>query len=179
VIKDTAYYSDQFGFQRLYSNGRILNVGCNTDGGGLKQRGALNLDLSTRDNLGQVLPVDVIADARALPFAAVFDTVVLGEILEHMERPDAVATLKQARAALKPTGKVVITMPHDGRRDDGTLEIPEVEFYTPGVYAFHYRNIPYEELASWLAEARLKPTLRAAIDYLWGEHGSGIVAVPF
>jgi len=177
MIQETNIYGDQFGFQQRHSVGRILNVGCNTDGGNLASMGAVNVDLGTLDNLGQVMPVRVIADARALPFGPHFDTVVLGEILEHMEHDAAVLTLRQARAALRPGGRVVITMPHDIRRENDALEVPEQEFYTEGVYAFHYRCIPWEELAGWLAEAGLRPRLRAAIHYPWGEKGSGAVAV--
>jgi SAM-dependent methyltransferase len=172
---DPHVYGDQFGFQRLYSHGRILNVGCNTDGGGLGNMGAVNLDLATIDNLGQAMPVHVIADARALPFRNCFDTVVLGEILEHMEAPDAIAALTQGALALRPGGRLVVTMPHDVRREDGTLEIPEQEFYTEGVYAYHYRCIGWEELVSWVAAAGCQIDLRADIVYLWGERGSGCV----
>lgn len=177
MIHEDFIYGDQFGFQRKHSVGRILNVGCNTDGGNLRSMGAINVDLGTLDNLKQPMPVQVIADARALPFRAKFDTVVLGEILEHMEHANAVQTLREAAAALGPGGRVVITMPHDVRRENDALEIPELEFYTEGVYAYHYRCIPWEELAAWMDEAGLRPRLRAAIHYPWGETGSGAVAV--
>ena len=179
MMHETTIYRDQFIFQRTHSVGAILNVGSNTDGARLAQIGAINLDLREVDHVtGKHMPVHVLADARALPFRERFDSVVLGEILEHMERPDAVAALTEARRALKPGGRVVITMPHDKRRDAGTLETPEGEakFYAPGIYAYHYRSISKAELLAWIAEAGLVATSWARIHYVWGEVGSGVVA---
>lgn len=175
-------YRDQFVFQRENCFGRALNVGSNTDGGNLKRDfGAVNLDLRERDHVtGEAMPVDVIGDARDLPYRAEFDTVILGEILEHMEPADAIASLRQAVKALKPGGQVVVTLPHDTRRDAGTLPVPEGEaqFYAPGIYAYHYRSISRRELVSWLLAAGLKVVRLARILYVWGEEGSGVVAVP-
>ena len=179
MIQDTVIYRDQFTFQRLHAVGKVANVGANTDGAGFAARGGLNVDLRTQDHVtGMKMPVHVLADARALPFRAVFDSVVLGEILEHMEHDDAVAALEQARLALKPGGRVVVTMPHDKRRDAGTLETPagEAQFYAPGIFAYHYRSIGKDELFSWLEEAGLEAMLWARIHYVWGEVGSGVVA---
>lgn len=175
-------YRDQFVFQRDFCFGRALNVGSNTDGANLKRDfGAVNLDLRERDHVtGEVMPVDVIGDARDLPYRGEFDTVVLGEILEHMERADAVLSLRQAALALRAGGQVVVTLPHDTRRDAGTLPVPEgdAKFYVPGIYAYHYRSISRRELVSWVLEAGLKVVKLARILYVWGEEGSGVVAVP-
>lgn len=172
-------YGDQFSFQREYSRGAVLNVGSNTDGARLAADfGAINLDLRSQDHVtGSLMPVDVLADARALPFRAAFDTVVLGEILEHMERADAVLALRQAVAAVRAGGRVVITIPHDSRRDAGTLETPagEAKFYAKGIYAYHYRSISRTEILNWIGEAGLRAELVARIRYCWGEEGSGIV----
>ena len=176
----TQIYRDQFTYQRKHSAGRILNVGSNTDGACLaRDLGAINLDLRPVDHVtGMRMPVHCLADSRALPFRESFDTVVLGEILEHMERDDAVLSLRQALAALKRGGRIVITMPHDGRRDAGTLETPagEAQFYAPGIYAYHDRSIGWPELAGWIAEAGLRVRERSRIRYIWGEVGSGVVA---
>ena len=179
--QDTAIYRDQFTFQRLHAIGKVANVGCNTDGARFGDvAGAINVDIQVVDRVTAFrLPVNVLADARCLPFRAVFDSVVLGEILEHMEREDAVTALEQARRALKPGGRVVITMPHDARRDAGALETPrgDAQFYAPGIYAYHYRSISKGELFGWIEEAGLVPQLWARIHYVWGEVGSGVVAV--
>jgi SAM-dependent methyltransferase len=174
-------YRDQFVFQREHCFGHALNVGANTDGGNLKRDfGAVNLDLRAVDHVtGDILPVDVLGDARDLPYRGEFDTVILGEILEHMERRDAVCSLRQAALALRAGGQVVITMPHDVRRDAGTLPVPEGEaqFYAPGIYAYHYRSISRRELVSWLVEAGLTIVRLVRILYVWGQEGSGVVAV--
>ena len=41
-IKDPMIYQGQFLFQAKYAVGRALNVGCNTDGAGFRQRGGIN-----------------------------------------------------------------------------------------------------------------------------------------
>lgn len=180
----TTIYQDQFFYQREHSDGAILNVGSNTDGAqlgsGKNSKGAVNLDLYDQDPVTkEPLPVHVVADARELPenLYGGFDTVVLGELLEHMERPDAVQTLKQAMLALKPGGRIVITMPHDHRRDAGDVAEPEHKFYAPGVFAYHHRSISWAELFGWIAEAGLQVVERSRIRYVWGEWGSGVVAM--
>lgn len=179
---EAAIYLDQFGFQAQHACGRVLNVGCNSDGANIGLRpGAVNLDVLPVDPVTrEKLPVHVLADGRHLPFAAAFDSVVVGELLEHMERADAVRTLCEARRVLKPGGRVVITMPHDGRRESpGNAEPPikaGQEFYAPGVRAYHYRLIGRPELLSWIAESGLEPQLVARIHYVWGEKGTGVVA---
>jgi SAM-dependent methyltransferase len=178
LVYDDAVYPDQFAFQRKFSHGRILNVGCNTDGAGLGKRGAVNLDLRKVDHVtGGTIPVDVLADARNLPFAGAFDCVVLGELLEHMERSDALLSLVNAAIALRPGGCIIVTLPHDARRDAGTLPVPEGEarFYAPGVYAYHYRSISRRELMTWIIDAGLDAVHISKIFYPWGEEGSGVL----
>jgi len=187
-----AVYPDQFAFQREHVIGSILNVGCNTDGAELWKRGAINVDLYDTDpQNGNPLPVHVIADARDLPddLYGRFDCVVLGELLEHMEASDAIHTLDEAVCCLKhrvwrgqgdpkSSGRVVITIPHDHRREDGTLPIPDLKEYAPGVHAFHYRKIERAEVFDWLKQADLEPIYCAEIRYPFdGVIGSGIVAV--
>jgi hypothetical protein len=182
AVETAVAYRDQFAFQREYCFGRALNVGSNTDSGHLKRDfGAVNLDLREVDHVtGSSFPVDVLGDARGLPYRGEFDTVILGEILEHMERADAVLSLRQAVLALAEGGQVVVTIPHDTRRDAGTLPVPEGEakFYAPGIYAYHYRSISRRELISWMVEAGLRVVTLARILYVWGEEGSGVVAIP-
>ena len=183
MIRDSQIYTDQFGFQREHVRGSILNVGCNTDGAGLKRDfGAVNFDVDRKDHItGADLPVDVIGDAREMQFTNAFDTVVLGEILEHMEHADAVRTLENARRALKPGGHVVITIPHDTRRESGDVPkpAPEAEFYIAGIHAYHYRLITLAEVLGWVEEAGLTPVKRSRIRYVWGEKGTGLVVIPW
>ena len=180
-VLENHLYADQFEFQRRHAQGRVCNVGCNTDGAGFGKASPqnLNVDLFWVDPVTNMkLATDMIADARDLPFRGEFDTVVLGEILEHMERVDAVQALKSANRALKTIGRVVITIPHDGRRARGTEPplIPGKEFYAPGIHAHHYREITRLELLEWIEEAGLTPMIIGEISYIWGERGTGVVA---
>lgn len=179
MIKDPQTYDGQFGFQRRYAVGKTLNVGSNTDGSCLRRdRGAVNVDLFRRDPVtGKDLPVDLLADARALPFQSwAFDSVVLGELLEHMEREAALQTLREARRAAR--ARVVITMPHDDRREKGTEPPIEAgkEMYAPGVFAYHHRCISRAELLDWVKTAGLVALVWARITYVWGAEGTGLVA---
>lgn len=177
-VYDELVYPDQFVFQAKYAAGRVLNVGCNTDGARLGARGAVNLDLDTVDRItGERIPADVLADARSLPFRGAFDCVVLGEILEHMEANDAILSLLNAALALRPGGRVLVTLPHDRRRAAGTLPLPadNVKFYAPGVYAYHYRYISRRELMGWVIAAGLQCSRIAKIQYPWGEEGTGLL----
>jgi len=191
-VSSHAIYPDQFAFQWLHAIGTVLNVGCNTDGAKFGERGGFNVDLYPVDPLnGSTLPVDIIADARNLPenLYGRFDCVVLGEILEHMEAHDAIQTLKQAAMCLKRSGRIIVTIPHDGRpvkeqlhryfADKGTTEMPTLTEYTEGVHLFHYRKIEREELFDWLKEAGLQKILYGQINYPWSSTvtGSGVVAV--
>ncbi len=175
--KDGGVWQDQFGFQLEHASGRVLNVGCNTDGARLRElRGAINVDVHRVDKAtGDVLPVDVVADARDLPYSNEFDTVVLGEILEHMETPDAIQSLSEAKKACKVGGCVVVTMPHD------TRTVPNItgdkKYYAPGSFAYHHRYIGPEELMGWIQTAGgLKVEKWGRISYAWGEEGSAVVA---
>lgn len=173
-IKDPIIYDGQFGFQAKYAIGKALNVGANSDGAGFRHRGGINIDLFRKDgHTGWDLPVHAQADARHLPFGPrSFDSVVLGEILEHMQSHDAIASLKEAKTVLKPGGVVVATIPHDDR--GGPDHTPE---YYPGIAAYHYREITRLELFDWVRKAGLKLTLWAQIVHVWGKNGTGIVAV--
>lgn len=52
-----------------------------------------------------------IADATQLPFNdASFDTVIVGEVLEHLTQPSKI--LDEARRMLRPGGRLVITVPY-------------------------------------------------------------------
>ena len=175
MIVQEQIYRDQFGFQFEFSEGHILNVGCNTDGARLRElKGAVNLDVTKHDAFtGFDLPVDVIGDARDLPYTAEFDTVVLGELLEHMTPEDSVTSLQQARKAVKVGGRIVITMPHDTRQNHA----PEVlgNEYVPGVKAYHHRHFTRAELLEWVYIAGLEVERMADIEYGWGEKGTGLV----
>jgi hypothetical protein len=174
-LRDPLIYDGQYPFQAKYATGKVLNVGCNTDGPGFRSRGGINIDLFAKDeHTGLAIPAHALADARRLPFRKnSFESVVLGEILEHMQTHDAVASLREAQTVLQPGGRVVATIPHDDR--GGPDHIPE---YYPGIAAYHYREITRCEFFEWLMKAKLKLILWAEIVHVWGKRGTGIVAVP-
>jgi SAM-dependent methyltransferase len=192
MMFDTYAYRDQFFFQARYVRGRALNVGCNTDGAEIgKRHGCVNVDVLAEDYQHEKLvklPVHVLGDARALPFADdAFDSVVLGEILEHMTERPAVETMKEACRVIRKNGRavVVITMPHDNRRDIPGNTEPVGRMYAPGVYAYHHTLITREELFQRMEAAGLEPLVVGTIRYSWGfdyrtgEHGcigTGVVA---
>jgi SAM-dependent methyltransferase len=82
---------------------KILNVGSKEDPAKLKQDfGAINIDINKFEN------VDVIADARMLPFKdKSVDVVVLGDCLEHMANPEK--AVEEARRVSR--GLIVATIP--------------------------------------------------------------------
>lgn len=173
MILEEQTYNNQFGFQFKFAEGRILNVGCNTDGARLRElKGAVNLDVTKRDRFtGADLPVDVIGDARALAYTGEFDTVVLGELLEHMTPADAVLSLQQAKKALKADGRIVITMPHDRRPN------PEPSLEYARDVSFFHRNFTRADLLDWVLSAGLTVERLANIEYIWGEKGTGLVCM--
>ncbi len=141
-------------FQVRHASGAVLNVGCSLDIAGFRSRGAVNVDLNAVDPVCGVLPVDVVDDARVLAHFGdcSFDSVVLGDILEHMCDVDACATIRAAVRVLKSGGRVVITVPFDKAEDvphRGTFVPGE---YTPGIPSFHYRDLTPEIVDSWLGE---------------------------
>lgn len=52
----------------------------------------------------------VVADAHALAFARGFDTIVAGEVIEHLQNPGQF--LASARACLSPGGRLIVTTPY-------------------------------------------------------------------
>lgn len=108
----------QYNFQYKYAKGKILNIGCHTDSGRLKEKkGAINLDRwSICPHTQLEINADIIADAReALPFSKEFDTIVIGDLLEHLSQDDAIKVLDNAKNVLNNDGQIVITCPDDQR----------------------------------------------------------------
>lgn len=50
------------------------------------------------------------SDLESLPSQAMFDTILLGEVIEHQVRPDRL--LAEAKARLRPGGRLVVTTPY-------------------------------------------------------------------
>jgi SAM-dependent methyltransferase len=87
--------------------GRVLDVG------GARRRGRFRPPAGTRWVVADLTPAlrpDVAADVAALPFRdAVFDTIKITEVLEHV--PEPAAALTECRRVLRARGYVVISAP--------------------------------------------------------------------
>lgn len=170
-------FHTQFQFQARYMRGRTLNVGCGDDPMQFARVGVTNMDIS---EVGPVAGVinrpHIIHDARE-PFPVKnWDSIVIGDLLEHMSEEDAVKVLKNAKAALANGGPVIITCPNDEGRPhqkqhkDSTGD----EMYAEGVSAFHDRAITEDDLRRIVEQAGLQVELSQVIDYS-DFAGTGIV----
>lgn len=164
MLAQREIHPDQGSFQRKYLKGDILNVGSNTDYARLKADfGAYNIDLRHNDQLtGMGYPIDEVMDARKLDpeWTRRWDTVVLGEILEHMNKEDRIQTLKEAIRVTKKNGWINITIPHDERdvfdqHSSQTHDTDSLE-YEEGISAFHAFNYTDEMCRADIAEVGLE-----------------------
>jgi hypothetical protein len=180
-LDDQPNLISQYVFQHKHATGGILNVGSAFDPSDLRKRGAVNLDICETD-MGTKQPnnVDILADCRDLPDVLNgrrFDTVILGEILEHFPVEEVPEIICRASMCLSPGGRVIITVPDD-HRPAGSQHVwaKGDEEYVPGVAACHTHRISKETVIGWLEAALLRATVFQEIDYT---HclGHGIVAV--
>ena len=159
----------QFAFQHQHAYGDILNIGCAEDPSNFKARGAVNVDVATENPILHVAnKADVQADARALPKTLLgrFDTVILGDLLEHMSDADMLTSLRQAKTCLRNGGVVLVTCPNDARPKEaqhrgGTTQ----ESYTNGVSCYHTRPISREHLTNLVQLAGLRVAHYQPLDY--------------
>jgi ubiquinone/menaquinone biosynthesis C-methylase UbiE len=106
-----------------HATGRLLDIGC-----GLKPYAALfaphvaeHVGVDHESSPHASTHVDVLADAYSIPLPdASFDTALMGELLEHLERP--ADGLAEAHRLLRPGGKLIVTTPfiwplHEEPRD--------------------------------------------------------------
>jgi SAM-dependent methyltransferase len=107
----------------------ILNLGCVGHSLPAKQKEKahwLHLELTKQFPSARVIGLDndeinvdrmremgfdaVRGDAHALTYEACFDTVVVGELIEHLQNPGE--CLEGCRRALKPGGRIILTTPN-------------------------------------------------------------------
>jgi SAM-dependent methyltransferase len=175
-------FGNQFDFQHARARGRILNVGCDADTSGLKaKRGAVNVDIWDHNpHTGMVCPADIIADARELPedLHGRFDTVILGDILEHfIERDDVLKVLEEAKKCLAPGGQVLVSCPEDHRESGSQGFQGDEPMYMAGVRAYHAYPVTRETILAWLEDAGLAVEQVDVIQYPFTPHGgTGVVA---
>jgi len=106
-----------------YVRGRLLDVGC-----GEKPWKALfapyadeHIGVDHPGTIHDTSEVEILADAYSIPLeAASADTILLNEVLEHLERPQD--ALSEAHRLLRPGGHVIVDTPffwpiHEAPRD--------------------------------------------------------------
>jgi len=161
----------QFNFQLVNASGRILNIGCADDYGNMKAKFGQVVNLDVADVIpftGIETKADLIADARELPSILYdrFDTVVLGDILEHfLDHDDIIKVLNQAKKVIKKTGKIIITCPDDPRPPEQQQPGLEQRFYINGVSTCHEHRVSKEILYELLNQANLEVIKYQEIDY--------------
>lgn len=171
----------QFVFQHKHMRGRTLNVGCGNDPFGFAARGAVNMDVQAFNpvNPERANAQHILHDARkAFPEAlGKFDSIIVGDLLEHMNGEDICTVLRNCYAALVPKGQVIITVPNDGHRAPEDQHIGGVgnETYIDGISAFHTREISREDIEDKVKVAGFNIERYEPIDYTLFE-GHGIVA---
>ncbi len=147
-------WGGQYDFQIRHGNGRVLNVGCNNDAGRQARRGSLNVDVRPVDPRGHQNAAHLIADCRdQLPFPEKsFDTVIFGDILEHMVDDDIHRALTNVTPLLADGGHVVVTIPEDPRGKPADSVEDE---YADGVYSYHWRKTTKPMAEGWFSRAGL------------------------
>ena len=152
------YFFNQFAFQQKFAFGDILNIGCDEDSSDFRElRDAINFDVqqNVKNN------VDFIGDARhveSLMLLHNFDTIIVGDLIEHMTHEDAVKLLKNVQISLKYSAesRIIITCPSDPRtKKEQNPTFTGDETYPGGVSQFH-RFISEEEFLQILEESGLE-----------------------
>jgi len=170
---DCRYFYSQYAFQQKYAFGDILNIGCDDDSSDFKGlRDAVNFDVTQNEKNN----VDVIGDARnniqsyfvdeQQETCTKFDTIIVGDLIEHLSHEDAIKILKNAREVLKSNedARIIITCPSDKRskeEQNPTLDVNSA--YKNGVSHFH-RYINENEFLQIIEESGLKIELYQMFD---------------
>jgi SAM-dependent methyltransferase len=106
-----------------YASGRLVDIGCGTKPwlDVFAPYVSEHIGVDHPETLHGLDSVDVVADAYHLPFpAATVDTILLTEVLEHLERPGA--ALAECARLLRQGGHLISTTPfswpvHEAPRD--------------------------------------------------------------
>lgn len=173
----STFHSTQYAFQWKYAEGYILNVGCDSDASGFGALGnVVNLDIQQNEK-GNVAVISDILIGLPTSLANKFDTVIMGDILEHMSHESAVKALNNAKMCLNSSGKIIITCPSDHRTIQQQAERAEKLDLNTGYTADvskHHRYIDYKELCDIVHAAGLLVDVVQMIDYTYFM-GHGVV----
>lgn len=110
-ISERRHFVDNFFFSKSeFIKGKVIDIG----GKKTNKRGLFDIDKVSSSvtyvNLEKKNSPDILADATSIPLPNnSFETVIMGELLEHV--PDPIAVLKEAHRLLKPNGIILITVP--------------------------------------------------------------------
>lgn len=147
----------QFNYQLKESEGKILNLGCGCDPADFKSLGATSVDSCAIDSItGVENKLDLLCDIRHLPaqLKIKFDTVLMGDVLEHYERAERPIFLKEAKSCLRNGGKIVITLPNDDRP-----MLPKAPNYG------QHKPVSVDEFVDWKNEIGMEIKKVQSIDY--------------
>jgi len=168
------FFTCQYNFQLKHAKGKILNIGCDIDLPKFGEHGAVNLDILEVSPITKVpTKAHFITDARELPeqFHNKFDSVILGDILEHLCDDDVVRCLKGAKKALYNGGDIIVTCPNDGRPFN-EQHSGEVKAYHEDECSFHV-PFEYDRLEACVQRAGLAIKHYEELDYTFSRgHGA-------
>jgi len=121
----------------------VVNVGCKEDPAKLgRDFDAVNCDINDYDPQERLslyeVPNFVRADACALPFDdESFEVAVVGEMLEHCPFDAAVLVLLEACRVIRPSGRIVVTIPLDSRPPEVQHEPHLLTVWEHGITSWH------------------------------------------
>jgi len=154
-MKHTSPHRNQLEFQNFWAlelGGSILNVGCKEDPAGISSCSddVTNLDVLDHDSYSKcgIKHIHNFIQADFLDWKPIrqYDTLVLGEVLEHCTDAIVDQFIERASNAIKDGGHFIITCPRDDRpkegqhSDEGMFEIRE------GVTSWHQNVIEKDYL---------------------------------
>lgn len=160
----------------------ILNVACQEDPAFLGEKfDAVNLDMRTVDlHLPEIdyrrdVKNFVEGDARHLQWPGeTFQTVVLGEFLEHATEAYAEEVLRECARVTRHSGHIVITFPYDDRRPEEQHEPDKLFEPVPG-YTTYHRTLWSEAMLARLFKAcGLVEVMRAGLAYMFTKPMTGL-----
>jgi SAM-dependent methyltransferase len=176
-------YSFQLGMAIRFG-GDILNAACGSDPGGIRFLGGTNLDIQTHeehtDQAFGDLPNFVHGSVLDIPLQdEQFDTVILGEFLEHAVKEKAEQAVSECRRMLRPGGHLVLTFPLDPAQIEEYAGIvaetgrPIPAEYCPGISPRHQTVWTRIRLKALRSKTRFIEVARAPLFYFFDNPAAG------
>ena len=163
-MKHESPHKNQLEFQHHWAKhygGAILNVGCKEDPAGIADcsEDVTNMDILDHDSYLKT-GIKHIRGYKQADFLEwepdrQYDTLVLGEVLEHCDEKRINEFMYRANKALKMNGKFIITCPQDDRPKDIQHSTKESYFVIrEGITSWHQTVITKQDLYRLLIEHR-------------------------